>query len=119
MIKALENYISLSSKIELYVPSTINVNEEFDNTEYVKKTAVLFSECFGGASAESLLGYWMSDSEGLVTEKTVKVYSNCTTEDLEKHMDKVVKWANTIREELNQESVGLAVNNTLFFIKAE
>lgn len=116
MIKALEKFIKLSSRVEIYVPSTVNVNVEIDNTEYVKKTAELLSECFGGASSELLLGYWVSDTEGLVTEKTTKVYANCTTEDLEKHMEKIVKYCEQLKEELTQEAIAITVNNEMYFI---
>ena len=115
-MEALKNFITLSQKIEIYVPSTINVNTEIDNSEYVKKTAILLANCFGGASSELLLGYWMSDKCGLVTEKTTKVYANCNSEDLEKHIEEIVQWCYTMKEELSQESIAITVNNVMHFI---
>lgn len=115
-MKELERFIKLSSKIEIYVPATIDINIEIDNTEYVKKTAELLSECFGGASSELLLGYWKSEKHGLVTEKTTKVYANCTTEDMEKHISTIIKYCESLKNELKQESIAITVNNEMYFI---
>ena len=43
----------LNSKVAIYVPSTMNVNEECDNTEYVKNTIKQLSTWFGGATART------------------------------------------------------------------
>lgn len=68
--KKLKNCFKLSSKITVYIPSTMNINKEIDITEYVNKTANLLSECFGGATSTPALGYWTSPTTGLVKEKT-------------------------------------------------
>ena len=38
-MKKLDKLFKLGSKVTVYVPSTVNVNEQVDNTEYVDKVA--------------------------------------------------------------------------------
>ena len=54
----LKAMFSLKSKITVYIPATVNINETIDNTEFVNKAATLLSECFGGATStgSGLLG---------------------------------------------------------------
>lgn len=67
----LKNMIELSSRLTVYVPSTKNINEVIDNTEYVNKTASMLSEYFGGATATEASGYWTSDD--ILVEQIVNV----------------------------------------------
>jgi hypothetical protein len=43
----LQNMIKLSSKITVYIPSTIDIDKKIDNTQYVNNCASLLSKCFG------------------------------------------------------------------------
>ena len=71
----LKAMFSLKSKITVYIPATVNINETIDNTEFVNKAATLLSECFGGATSTEALGYWVSDTAGLVKENTTMVFA--------------------------------------------
>ena len=77
----LKNVFSLSSKVTVYVPATININEEIDNSKYVDKAATLLSDCFGGATSTDALGYWTSPTVGLVKEKTTMVFAYASEKD--------------------------------------
>lgn len=54
----LKNVFSLSSKVTVYVPATIDIDKEIDNKEFVDRAATLLSDCFGGATSTDALGYW-------------------------------------------------------------
>ena len=47
----LKDLIPLKSKITVYVPATVDINKEIDNTAQVERVARLLSECFGGATS--------------------------------------------------------------------
>lgn len=47
----LKNVFSLSSKVTVYVPATIDIDKEIDNKEFVDRAATLLSDCFGGATS--------------------------------------------------------------------
>ena len=113
----LKNMFKLSQKITVYIPATINIDQEIDNTEYVNRAATLLSECFGGATSCQAIGYWVSPEAGLVKENTIQVFAYAADEDLKKHLDKVVNFCMEIKEELKQDAVALELNNEMFFIE--
>lgn len=51
MNKELKFKFDLDCKVAIYVPATVNVNQEIDNTEYVTRTIGELSDLFGGATA--------------------------------------------------------------------
>lgn len=112
----LQNLFKLSSKITLYIPSTININQKIDNKKYVEEAALLLSNCFGGATSCEVLGYWNSPSAGLVKEKTTMVYAYCDTEGLKNHLDEVIDFCYELKEELKQDSVTLELNGEMHFV---
>ena len=112
----LKNMFKLSSRVTIYVPSTINVNETFDNSKYIDETATLLSDCFGGATSTNALGYWVSNTHGLVKEASTLVFAYCTTEQLNEHFDKVIDWCKTMCIEMSQEAIALELNGEMYFI---
>lgn len=114
--KKLKNMFKLSSKITVYVPATINVNQEIDNTKYVDRLASLLSKCFGGSTSTPALGYWLSDTQGLIKEKTTMVFAYCKDQDLEEKIDQVITACENLKTELNQEAIAMEINGEMYFI---
>lgn len=50
--------VPLKSKITVYVPATVSVDQEIDNAAYVERVARTLSACFGGATASPVRGYF-------------------------------------------------------------
>ena len=112
----LQNLFKLSSKITVIVPSTVNINEEIDNTKQVDKVASLLSSLFGGATASQTLGYWNSPSVGLVKEKSTTVFSYCKESDLNTNIDKVIDLCEELKNEMKQDAIALEINGEMYFI---
>ena len=112
----LKAMFSLKSKITVYIPATVNINETIDNTEFVNKAATLLSECFGGATSTEALGYWVSDTAGLVKENTTRVFAYAGEDDLKKNLDKVIDFCQDLKTEMKQDAVALELNGEMFFI---
>lgn len=112
----LQNVFKLASKITIYVPATVNINEVIDNTEYVKRAATLLSECFGGATSTDALGYWVSPTAGLVKENTTMVFAYAADADLKKNLDKAIDFCEELKEEMKQDSIALELNGEMYFI---
>ena len=87
-----------------------------DTTEYVKQCASLMSDCFGGATSTEAMGYWVSNEEGLVKEKSTMVFSYCKDEDLKKYADDIIDFCFKMKEELEQEAISLEINGDMYFI---
>ena len=110
----LQNFFCLSSRVAIYVPGTININETCDTSEYIDKTALLLAELFGGSTCMNGLGCWKSSE--LVKERSTLVYAACTEEDLNKSIEIIVKYCEDLRDELKQEAVALEVNGIMYWI---
>lgn len=115
-LKELSNLIKLDSNIKIYVPSTINVNTEIENTEKVEQTLKFLSGLFGGATSYNALGCWVSQSEGLVKEKVNICESYTNEKALHENITLVVEYCEKLKKEMYQEAISLEVNNQLYFI---
>ena len=115
-MKILENCITLASKVTLYIPATIHTTKAINNIKEVKAAAKLLSELFGGATSTPAVGYWMSDASGLVKEKTTLVFAYCNQADLENGIDEVVNFCRQLKIDMDQESVAMEINGTMYFV---
>ena len=114
--KRLKNLFKLSSRLTVYVPATNNANEAIDNKIYVDRCAALLSSCFGGATSTPALGYWLSDSKGLIRENTTIVFAYCADADLQTKIDRVIDFCEGLKSELSQESIAMELNGEMYFI---
>lgn len=114
-MNSLEGLTCLKEKVAVYVPSTFNINESIDNSFYVHEVLKEFSEIFGGATAISADGAWMSKANGLVLEKNIIIYSYCDNLTNE-NVDKVLSICEWLKSELKQEAISLVINNQLYFV---
>lgn len=112
----LEKLFVLNHKLTVYVPATKNVNEHFDNTEYVNNTATMLSNYFGGATSTPALGFWVSDTAGLVKEKSTIVFAYCSENDLTEHIDSVIEYCENLKTELSQEAIAMELDGQMYFI---
>ena len=112
----LKQYLKLSSKVTVYVPATNGVDTAADNTEQVKATAALLSECFGGATSTPALGYWLSPVAGLVAENTTVVFAYASDADLQQNIGRVVDHCEALKAEMGQEAIALEINGEMYFI---
>ena len=111
----LQNAFKLSSKITLYIPATIH-DKEIDNSLYVDAAAALFSECFGGSTSTPALGYWLSNTAGLIKERTTLIFAYCNDNDLQKQIERIVTHCETLKAALEQEAIALEINGEMYFI---
>lgn len=116
MNKRLEKMQALRHRVAIYVPGTNGVNTAADNSEYVRRAAALLSDAFGGATATPAVGYWASDSAGLVEERVTIVYAYAGNEALEDKLGAVIEFCDGMKEELKQEAISLELDTALYFI---
>lgn len=109
----------LNCRWAVYVPSTMNVNEEYDNSEEVKRVIGELSDMFGGATATPAMGGWRCANGDVVVENVTIVYAFCTSEQAREHAADVVGIAQRICREYSQEAVTVEYNGQVKFITAE
>lgn len=112
----LKNMFKLSSRITVYIPSTTDIDKVTDTAKYIDACAVLLSESFGGATSCEALGYWVSNSAGLVKERTTQVFAYCSDTDLQEHIEEVIDFCETMKTELKQDAIALEINGEMYFI---
>ena len=108
--------MKLNSKVAIYIPSTINVNQTVNNSEQVKKACVFLSGLFGGCTAVNGSGCWVSDTTGLVTEDVKIIYSFCSRLQLMKSKKSIFNYCRELCREMSQEAISLEINNQLYFV---
>lgn len=115
-VKQLKNCIKLSCQVKIYVPSTIDINESFDSTEWIEKTLCILSQEFGGATATSALGAWVTNQGSLVKENVSVIFAYATQEKLEKSVEKVYDFCLGMKLALRQEAIALEINGDMYLI---
>ena len=111
---------TLNHRVTIYVPSTYEGNKPARRMarKATAHTARVFSALFGGATATTATGYWMSNTKGLIPEKQNLIFAACTTADREKHLADVLTIAKAICKYMKQEAVTVDNNGTLLFVGA-
>ena len=106
----------LTNKVEIIVPSTVNVNEHIDNSDMVEQVLTELSLLFGGASAFDQQGGWVSDEHGLVKELSTVVYAYAS--DLnDTLLNNVYDIAQSLCDIMKQEAIAVTINGTMYFVE--
>ncbi|MCK5210967.1 MAG: hypothetical protein KAQ79_23215, partial [Cyclobacteriaceae bacterium] len=118
-LEAVETFVDRlqrNNQIGIFIPTTFDVNNYLDTTEYIDRTLAFLGERFGGATSEEAKGIWNSEEIGLVGEKLFKVHTYATSRDLKKFLDEVVEFVSVIKVELKQEAMAIEINQKLTLI---
>ncbi len=105
-------------RVAVYVPGTTAVREALTKEtaeRYVLRVQRSMAKRFGGATAFSASGGWVSQSGYLVTEQVTIVYSfseSLSTGDL----IFIKKLATYLKRELRQEAVAVEIDGELVFV---
>lgn len=115
-MKSLKFKFDLDSKVAIYVPSTLNVNEQTDNTAQVMNIIRKLSTLFGGATASDAVGGWVAEDGQTVIEKVKIVYSFCTSDQLKEHISTIIAICEELKTEMSQEAITLEINGQVKFV---
>lgn len=107
---------SLATKVAIYVPSTIDIDNPVNNSDMVEKTAIFLSDLFGGCTACNVAGYWITQEKKLVQENPVVVYSYTTEEKAREAEEKIIDFVQQMKKEMKQECISVEYCNRLYFI---
>lgn len=108
--------VRLSSKVTIYVPATVGVSQQADNSKQVEETAALLARLFGGSTSTPAVGYWLSPAAGLVAEKTTVVFSYCSDADLQNGIEALIEHCEKMKTDMQQEAVAMEINGEMYFI---
>lgn len=104
--------------VAIFVPSTLNVNEEIDNSEYVISTVKYLLKRYSlkDISFYNTKGSWYSeDKDVVVIEKiTVVEVELKTLTEIDIHF--LMEIANKLKRGMNQEGISLKLNDSLAIV---
>ena len=115
-MKILKNCIVLSSKVQIYVPTTINIDEPMETSAWVDKAIDLLANQFGGATVARRFGAWQEIGKGIVKEDIYLVSAYCDEGKLQAGIEKIYDFCLEMKDQLKQAAIALEVNNQLYFI---
>jgi CRP-like cAMP-binding protein len=116
VVQALADRLERTREIGVYIPTTIEVDQSFDTSPYVDKTLAFLGELFGGATSSQAQGVWNSDEAGLVNEAIHIVRAFTTRANLNRHLDTVLAFVESLKAELKQEAMALEVDQRLILV---
>lgn len=108
--------LSLNHAVAIFVPSTIDVDQEADNSQQVQSTLAFLGKVFGGATRSDGEGVWRAEDDNLVTEAVTIVRTFVTKQALDQHLDDVLDFATDLKHEMKQEAVAIDVDNHLILV---
>lgn len=107
----------LNHRVEIFVPGTKGLNGALDNAEhesYVKQTLATLAKLFGGATAETCQGAYVSDSGELVIEPITRVWAMAENITPETKL-LILQYCATVKQDLAQESVAYMLDGSMDF----
>lgn len=112
--------MKLTNKIAIYVPSTTDGNRpaRLAQRREAKRASKYLCTLFGGATATTAQGYYISPEKGLIEERQRVVYAYCTESDRERTTAGIVAYVKRLCRRMRQESVTLEINGEMQFIEA-
>lgn len=105
--------ISCDHSIQVYIPTTANVNAQMDTTLHLESALDIFGKYFNGATCKQAEGIWNSKEYGLVSE-TVYIVESMTTESrLNEYKDTIFDFAKRLKSELAQDAIAIYIDGKL------
>jgi len=114
-----KRYFSLDSKVEVYLPSMTVEHMDIDPVRLAEirvKVGRKMSSMFGGATITRAMGFYENQAlSSTQLEEVEIVYSYCAKLEPNQIRD-LVAIAESLKIELQQESVMLVINGTALFV---
>ena len=108
--------LGFTNQIGIYIPTTIDVDQQVNTTVYIEKSLEFMGKLFGGATHEKVRGVWNSEEVGIVAEDIHLIRSFCSPTLLDQHLNAVVDFMEAMKQELKQEAMALEINNKMMLI---
>lgn len=108
--------IDRTHQIRVYIPTTVDVDQQSDTSAYVRETLDFLGQKFGGATSVPARGVWQSQEAGLVGEDVYIVHTYASASAMNEHLDQVIAYAKTLKTALRQEAIALEVDRRLVLI---
>lgn len=110
--------ITEDNEISIFVPSTLNVSEQTDNTKYVKAVIDMLVAKYPiyNLTFYNTEGSWYSEEQQKVVIENITIITARLKEVTEDDINYFIDVANYLKQEMNQEGVSLSINSALAIV---
>jgi hypothetical protein len=106
----------LDSKVAIYVPTTVDVNQWADTSKQVHNCLAFLASLFGGSTSSKAEGFWVSQEKGEVKEEITIVYAYCTKKALKQERERILNFCLNMKEILRQETIALELEKDFYLL---
>ncbi|MBI5931579.1 MAG: cyclic nucleotide-binding domain-containing protein [Chloroflexi bacterium] len=116
-VQALADRLGRTSRITIYIPKRLEDNP-IDTTPFVEKTLKFLATLFKESAAIKDESQRMTSSgeSGIISETIYTVRTYVTQSELDKHLDTVLDFAASMKNELDQDALAIEVNHKFMLI---
>jgi hypothetical protein len=106
------------NNISIFIPSTLNVNEHIDNSYYVNYSYNYIKKIYNNVSVKyyNTVGSWYSEDLKKVVIENITIITLELNTITETDIINFVNLAAWIKQEMQQESVSIAINSALAIV---
>lgn len=110
--------IKEDNEISIFIPSTINVNIEIDNSEYLEKVINKITKRYSlnELTFYNTKGSWLDESSNEVIIEKITIITLKTKEINDIDMKFFIKLAEFLKKEMTQQGISLRINDSLAII---
>jgi hypothetical protein len=102
--------------ISIFIPSTININQKIDNSEFVQYSENYLMRFFGNTYTYNSKGSWYSDELKKVIIENIAIIQVTLNKVTEQDINIFINLAKHIKQEMRQEGVSITINNSLAIV---
>lgn len=106
------------NEISIFVPSTINVNMEIDNSEYLRKIINKITNRYSlnELTFYNTTGSWLDETSNEIIIEKITIVTLKTKEINDIDMKFFIKLAEFLKTEMTQQGISLRINDSLAII---
>lgn len=105
-----------NNTISIFIPSTIDISQKMDNGEFVQYSENYLMRFFGNTYTYNSQGSWYSDELKQVIIEDITIIQVALNKVTEQDINIFVSLAKHIKQEMSQEGVSIAINNSLAIV---
>ncbi|MGL5690326.1 MAG: hypothetical protein ACRDD8_05825 [Bacteroidales bacterium] len=117
--KELRGYFALTNEVTITVPSTVDLDKKISDQTYneiVDNVSMQMSKVFGGCTASSGKGCWVTNDGVAICESVTLCTSSASGVNFKENVAKATIIAKQVCAILNQDCVAMKVNGKMYFV---